>query len=222
MNWGWNGRNADGSNGGWFAPARSSSALTPPRPAAAGNYFAFNRYRDFEFKRQAREETRREERRKIYIYIYIYMYRERERERERERGIFSARACSCRGAFPSSLFGERKVATGGGGGSNGGWRRTICRSNLSAARNHATGFPLRAARVGCDSRRWKRLIILRDGPERHSGGNCLIVDAEVPTSSVMERSSYRSREIPQRRIVTSVVTWEPRPIDTRCMETTCQ
>jgi len=170
---------------------RSSPALTPPRPAAAGNYFAFNRYRDLEFKREAGEETRREER--------------------RERGIFSvrararARACCSQGAFPSSLFGERKVATGGGGGSDGGWRRTICRSNLSAARNHATGFPLRVARVGCDSRRWKRLIILRDGPERHRGGNAqsnrLIVDAEVPTSAVMERSSYRSREIPQRRIV---------------------
>jgi len=115
MNWGWNDRNADGSNGGWFAPARSSSALTPPRPAAAGNYFAFNRYRDFEFKRQAREETRREERRKIYIYIYIYMYRERERERERERHFQRARLLLPRRVSFESLWGTE--------GGDWGWRR---------------------------------------------------------------------------------------------------
>jgi len=103
---GWNGRNADGSNGGWFVPARSSLALTPPRPAAAGNYFAFNRYRDLEFKRQAREKTRGEKGRE-------------DRERERETGVAAAFSARARARAPAEARFLR-VSLG-----NGRWRMGV-------------------------------------------------------------------------------------------------
>jgi len=131
---------------GWF----DVSGINSPATGSSSNYFAFGRYHDFEGlyrgSRGADGGTPRH-----------------------RHGISSVR--SVRGkssSFPSNLFGgmeggERGKTRGGGRG-----RRTICRSNLSAARNHTAGAG--STLSGLRRSRFEAMETLnnpaRDSPER--------------------------------------------------------